>query len=264
MLPTSSVEINKLRSLIEDKIQHDYVDEVIQKPVIDDIKLALLYTIMKQSNLSQPKIEHYILSTLFVQMALDTHEVVPIKNNREENSSNQRERQLTVLAGDYYSGLFYSLLSDTEDFSVIHILATAIREINEYKMCFYYNELNSVDEAIGFSMKIESLLISRMIDQVQDFVEPALIENIIMVNTLLREKYLLTSYDTSPVFTDVLMASGLERDFSDNLDEIIEGKVRSIEVLITDIPIQHEALKNDLTQFLEDILENNTSIAKEG
>ncbi|WP_404452851.1 heptaprenyl diphosphate synthase component 1 [Virgibacillus necropolis] len=263
-MPTSSVEINKLRSLIEEKIQHVYVDKTIQKPAIDDIKLALLYTIMKQSNLPQPKIEQYILSTIFVQMALDTHEIVPIKNNKNESSSEQRKRQLKVLAGDYYSGLFYSLLSDTEDFEVIHILAAAIREINEYKMSFFYNQLNSVEEAIDLLMKIESLLISRMLNQVQVITDPALIENIIILNILLREKHLFISNESSPVFENLLIFSGNERDLRDKLDQIIEGKIKSIEEYITRIPIQYVTLKNDVTRILGDMLENNTSIAKEG
>lgn len=264
MLPTSSVEIHKLRSLIESRIQHDYADKIIQKPAINEIKLELLYTIMKQSNLPQPKIEQYILSTIFVQMALDTHELVPIRNEKNETRSNQKKRQLTVLAGDYYSGLFYSLLSETEDFSIIHILATAIKEINEYKMRFYYNEISSVDEAIDLLMKIESLLITRMLKQVQVLPKLALIENIIILNTLLREQLLLISNDPTHVFKNLLLTKGDEQDLYDELDKIIEEKVKSIQAYIKEIPIEYVTLKKDLTTILGDILNNYTSNVKEG
>ncbi|WP_152640123.1 heptaprenyl diphosphate synthase component 1 [Virgibacillus necropolis] len=264
MLPTSNVELNKLRSLIEDKIQHDYVDEIIQKPAIDETKLVLLYTIMKQSNLPQSTKERYILSTIFVQLALDIHEIVPIKNDRNESSISQKKRQLMVLAGDYYSGLFYSLLSETEDFEVIHILATAIKEINEYKMRFYYNEITSVDEAIDLLMKIESLLISRILKEVQVLPELALIEHIISLIILLREKHLLISNDSSSVFTNLVTLGGSRQDLPTKLESIIEEKIKSIEKYINDIPIQYAELKNDLKKIVGDIIENNTSIAKEG
>lgn len=266
MLPTSSVELNKLRSLIEDKIQHDYLDNIIQKPTIDEIKLELLYIIMKQSNLPEPKKERYILSTIFVQMALDTHQTVPIKNNRADSSSNQRNRQLTVLAGDYYSGLFYSLLSETEDFPVIHILATAIKEINEYKMRFYYNVIDTIDEAIDLLMKIESLLITRMLNHVQAIPnsDSAIIENVIILNTLLREKNLIISNDRSPLLENLFMSMGLELDSRDKLDTIIDEKINAIEKSIAEIPKQFVTLKNDVTIIFRNILEHNTFIAKEG
>ncbi|ASK63336.1 heptaprenyl diphosphate synthase [Virgibacillus phasianinus] len=261
MLPTSSVELTKLRSLIEDKIQHAYLDKAIQKPEIDEIKLALLYYYMRQSKLPVPKIEQYILSTMFVQMALDIHEIVPLRNDRSESSTNQEKRQLKVLAGDYYSGLYYSLLSDTKDFSVIHILATAIKEINEYKMKLYYDDICSFDEVILLLVKIESLLVTRMISHTIEFPNIALIENIILVNRLLHEKKLFAGNNNSPLFDNLkVYVTNLQKlDFQNRVDQIISQRKNDIENSIADLPN-----KNDIITILRDILENDTSVAKEG
>ncbi|WP_430785544.1 heptaprenyl diphosphate synthase component 1 [Virgibacillus flavescens] len=258
------MEINKLRSLIEDKIQHDYVDGIIQRPAIDDVKLVLLYTMMKQSKLPQPKIEQYILATVFVQLALDIHEIVPVANDRTENSSYQRKRQLMVLAGDYYSGLFYSLLTETEDFTVIHTLATSIREINENKMRFYYNELDSVEEAFNVLMKIESLLITGILKQVQVLPDNFLIEDIILLHTLINEKHLLDKHGEYTLLKGIDVNGVHDNELHDELISNIENKKKTINKSLEDIPSHFPDLKCELSVILTDILEDNTSIAKEG
>ena len=260
MLLTSSVKLNKLQSLIENKIQHSYIDENIGKPAIDDKKLALLYTTLKQASLPNQQVEQYILSTMFVQMALNVHEIVPLKNNNNENNSNQKKRQLKVLAGDYYSGLYYSLLSETEDYAVIHILATAIKEINEHKMKLYYDNLSSFEEAIDLLMKIESLLTTRIINHCVKLPDIALIENIIILNKLVHEKNLLARNDSTPIFENIkFYASENKLELQHRLDKVIQGKIKEIESSISTFPKQ-----NDLEDIFHDILDNDTTIVKEG
>lgn len=264
MLPTSSAELHKLRSLIEDKTKHAYVDDNIQQPAIDDIKLKLLYSMMKCSKLPQPKIEQYILSTMFVQMALDIHEMVPVNNNRNENSTNQKKRQLMVLAGDYYSGLFYSLLSETEDFSVIHILSTAIREINEYKMQLYFNKVTSFTDVFQLVKKIESLLISSILAHFDEIPDQTPIEDFIMLNLMVRERDLLKSSGNLSTFNQLLMNGMNEHALFNQVETAIEQKTESIEKYILGIPKQYPELIQELTRIKEDIFEFNTSIVKEG
>jgi hypothetical protein len=68
-------------------------------------------------------------------MALDIHETVSL--DKPQTEEQMRIRQLTVLAGDYYSSQFYRLLSEQGEVEAVACLAQATCRINEAKMRLY-------------------------------------------------------------------------------------------------------------------------------
>ncbi|WP_162287861.1 heptaprenyl diphosphate synthase component 1 [Indiicoccus explosivorum] len=70
-------------------------------------------------------------SVSIVQAALDAHDLV------EENGAAVPEQQLTVLAGDYYSGIHYLLLAKLKNIGLIRCISAAIAEACESKAVFY-------------------------------------------------------------------------------------------------------------------------------
>lgn len=156
-------DLNEIKELITKKISHPYLLRFIENPYIDEDKLLLLYLIMLEADMTKEVANDYILPTMLVQIALDTHESVTASSDNS-NDSIIKNRQLTVLAGDYYSGLYYHLLAGCGDVRMISALADAIKKINEQKMFAYYNKSVTVEqlfEKLGF---IESALVQKVAD----------------------------------------------------------------------------------------------------
>ncbi|UCZ54771.1 heptaprenyl diphosphate synthase component 1 [Bacillus shivajii] len=134
----SSEELNQIIENFYSYIKHPYLQKFIGDPAIDRDQTYLLYEMLKEKELDNNYISNCIITTTLVQTALNTHDLISV--NKTNNSSLQTKRQLTVLAGDYYSSLYYFLLSKVNDVSLIRVLAKSIQEINESKMNVYNDD----------------------------------------------------------------------------------------------------------------------------
>lgn len=124
----------------------------------EDKLFFLLRLVPEYPALSSKERKTYIITAMLVQIALDTHELVR-ENSPEEAAGEKLVNQLHVLAGDYYSGLYYYLLSEIEDLPFIHELASAIKAINESKMQIYYEEYESFKSYMDLKIHVDSLLL---------------------------------------------------------------------------------------------------------
>lgn len=160
---TLSSKVNEIETMIYNKTEHPYVERFIQKPFIDSDKLFVLHHLYEKSSVKDDLKQPYIVSIMLVQMALDTHETIP-----SEFSTPMQEttKQITVLAGDFYSGLYYYLLADLEDISMIRTLAHAIEQINEAKMKLYKNDCVSFDSFVQTIEKIETFLLEAVVHEI--------------------------------------------------------------------------------------------------
>ncbi|MFD2751852.1 heptaprenyl diphosphate synthase component 1 [Virgibacillus siamensis] len=265
-MQTSNKELRNLRSLIHEKMQHTYLEKYVNIPEIDDNKLFLLKEILDDTNLTRFQKDNYITTTMLVQMALDTHDLVPQTNSSVQTDTERKAKQLSVLAGDYYSGLYYLILSGIEDIELVHMLAAAIKEINECKMQLYYNKETSLHEFLTIINKIDSLLIMYVAEFVQEKEISYITGGWLLTQKLLEVKHNLEMGDSPSLFT---FCSG-KSDFADQLtnseviNRLIMDNVAILKDALNNFPDRLTSLKADLMNRLNDQLTSSRIIVEEG
>ncbi|WP_141532053.1 heptaprenyl diphosphate synthase component 1 [Bacillus cereus] len=198
-----------IKEKLMEKLRHPYFINYIEEPFIDEEKIALLYGALKSADLHIEQIEHYVVTIMLVQIALDTHERVSNKAGEEAIESHKR-RQLTVLAGDYYSGLYYYLLSMNRDILLIRALAEGIKEINEHKIMLYQKAHETMDDIMKSVVTIESALLQKACDHFHLSHWKPFITYVLGKNRLQKERQLHVDKLHSPVYQAVQGLSGDE------------------------------------------------------
>jgi len=254
---TISTNTNDLKYMIEKKLQHPYVEKFVQKPFVDTDKLELLEYMYNQIQLPITIKHQHILTIMLVQIALDTHEQIP--NENQDSLMNETEKQLSVLAGDYYSGLYYLLLSELEEVSMIQVLASAIRKINEHKMVVFYEDIQSTHELLHVISQIESTL----------FTDVALYQGIDQqVINVIQIALLLHRVEREQSIHGIIATyikqhqTSIGKDVRLQLKEMYHLHKKQLENELMKLPYQHFSFSHALRHKFE--LSFNTSVAEEG
>ncbi|MFC7391563.1 heptaprenyl diphosphate synthase component 1 [Scopulibacillus cellulosilyticus] len=156
---TINEELLDIKEKLKYTMEHPYLDKYSVRPYIDEDKLLAFYLLLKENG-SYKKVYDYVIVMMLVQIALDTHDHVT--NEPLKNQSQNKSRQLTVLGGDYYSALYYFILTNIPDLQMTKQIAKAIQEINEYKMAFFSNDhvqWTTLFQQLG---RIESVLVTKI------------------------------------------------------------------------------------------------------
>lgn len=167
-------------------------------PNIPESRTRLLYAFLEKDEEMKQSSELYTLVVSLLQMGMDTHDLVSVSNDNKEKSAS-RERQLKVLAGDYFSSRFYQLLSKSNDIELIKILSASICETNRLKMMLYM-KIKSLhlraEEYLQLKVQMKSQLLlgyTNLISEANRSVWPEIVDSLIRSEVLLEELYRLES-----------------------------------------------------------------------
>lgn len=202
LLQDFDVKIAELKELIQTRISYPFINKYIETPKIDEDRLILLYLIFNDLQLPSSEVERYTITSMLVQMALDTHETVS-NSVPQEGADLLTSRQLTVLAGDYYSSLYYYLLADIDDINFIRILAESIKDINENKIIFYQKDAKQFDKFIHTVELIECSVFRKVTEFFQLPSWNELTSKVLLLKRLLLEKENLIT-DGNSLFIDTM------------------------------------------------------------
>ncbi len=144
----TSVETDVLKA-----VKQRTLEKFTDGPSVQRARLFFLILPFFDNKKWSPDIESAAKTVSIVYAALHAHDLV------EDDVLADKKQQLTVLAGDFYSGIYYKMLAEGNNIAMIQRLATAIIKVSEKKASFYTNETRSMDEVDEAVQKIESELL---------------------------------------------------------------------------------------------------------
>jgi len=151
--------VNECKKQFYTMIKHSYLQKFIQEPLIDEDRIKCIFSMLERI-IPNEDLEVLALSMLLVEAALDTHEEVSLHQIKSDFI--RKNRQLTVLAGDYYCSLYYYLLADSGQIPMIRVFSESIQDINESKMAIYKRHLLPFDKVAAEVRAIESLVLQKI------------------------------------------------------------------------------------------------------
>ncbi|WP_124727324.1 heptaprenyl diphosphate synthase component 1 [Staphylospora marina] len=157
---------DELRSVLDEVRRasaHPYLDRMVGNPVIPVFFVRVMVRMMQSMGVDRDRLRQYAVASTLLKMGLDVHERIPVQSE----PSSGREQQLLVLAGDYYSSLFYRMLSAHGEVEGVRCLSQAICQINEWKTIRHLSEsdgeLSQMDRLL-LEGKIESGILAALAD----------------------------------------------------------------------------------------------------
>lgn len=254
-------EISKLKKEIDDRLNHDYLMKHIPHPVIDEDKLLVVYLMFKESGRHRD-LNHYVTSIMLIQTALDTHETIAPKNEFGEHGT--KNRQLTVLAGDYYSALFYRILAELENKELLVQIAGAIEQMNVDKMNFYNGDL-PWHQKFQLLRSIETAIILPLADALGFSSWKSFIADYFFAKRLVFEKYHLLNGKIPKFLYQLLTRSnGTKKQLSQMLDQYINELSPALVNQFKKGPYIMEALGRSSVQWMEPTGDRPNQLAEEG
>lgn len=139
--------------------KHLFLQKYIQEPAVDEDKLRFLFA-MLSGKVAKKDVHVFALAMMLVDAALQIHEQVSL--HEVQSDYLRKNRQLTVLAGDFYSSLYYRLLARDGHLAMIKVFSQSIQTINELKLIIYREHSFTFTEFKEHIATIESALLQNI------------------------------------------------------------------------------------------------------
>ncbi|WP_422123421.1 heptaprenyl diphosphate synthase component 1 [Planococcus sp. X10-3] len=154
----NDIQIHSKITLLEIDVLQTLHQRTLEKytagPAIDRARLFFLLLPFFDGKQWSEEMEDSAKTVAIVYAALHAHDQV------NEVSPVSKSQQLTVLAGDFYSGIYYQLLSNTNNIKLIQLLASGIISVSEKKASLYENTAMSAAGVESAANVIETRLLS--------------------------------------------------------------------------------------------------------
>lgn len=152
---TISRAVLQLKTDVLNKIHHTTLLKYLPEPTIRDRQLFFMLLPLLNEDVSTNQLNIAATTVSIVHASLDEHAKI------KEQQAVEKEQQLTVLSGDYYSGRYYELLAHAGNIELIRQMSRAICLRSEHEMKVYENNRLPIEQWVQTFKVIESALIER-------------------------------------------------------------------------------------------------------
>lgn len=147
--------IAQLKTDIFKDVRHKTLQKYTGDPVLDENQLFYLLVPFFNEEAWQQEQTEAAITVGIVYAALAAHDHI------KELDATSKAQQLTVLAGDFYSGRYYEILAASGNVPLIRSLSQGIVERCEHQIKVYEQEERSVEQWFAAVENIEAGLIAQ-------------------------------------------------------------------------------------------------------
>lgn len=238
-------QVIKLKEKIKKAIHHPYLIDQLGYYSIDENKILFLLSLMEKLDLSENEKEKYIIATMLIQTTLDAHDLV----SNDSSSIFHKIRQLTVLAGDYYSGLYYKILANIPNITLIRVFAESIKRVNEVKVDIYNQKFASIDECVRKMEFTETYIFQQLAEYFQQHEWKSLAKTWLFFCKLKNDRNYFYQYLTSDLSFYRSNQAKIEVDHF--LNHLMDSYKSKLELNIQQMPEMNDLLKKTIKHHIQ-------------
>ncbi|MDM5247343.1 MULTISPECIES: heptaprenyl diphosphate synthase component 1 [unclassified Lysinibacillus] len=234
--------IAQLKTEIFMDVRHRTLQKYTGVPVLDENQLFYLLVPFLNGEEWQQEQREAAITVGIVYAALAAHDHI------KEFDATSKEQQLTVLAGDFYSGRYYEILAMSGNVGLIRSLSQGIVARCEHQIKVYETEKRSIEQWFASISNIESGLISKFFELYSFSEYIPIMEKSLLILRLERE---WATYRSGQV---TLMSKALEesaRYTGATYSNVIQDKIVQLKTELLQVIEDTSFLQSDVKQALQ-------------
>ncbi|SDI29017.1 heptaprenyl diphosphate synthase component 1 [Natribacillus halophilus] len=160
-MTTEQQQLKSVISEFNDLSHHYFLKRYGMSPPCDEDKTCfLLHAIQTETLDERAKLER-VISAMLLDAALTVHHHISLHSDRTSDGTYE---QLTVLAGDLYSSMYYKRLAELADIPLIRLFSESTQTMNNAKVRLHAGDWHTAAELERLISDMEATLIAGLAD----------------------------------------------------------------------------------------------------
>lgn len=234
--------IKQLKTDIFMDVRHRTLQKYTGKPVLDENQLFYLLVPFFNGEHWQQERKEAAITVGIVYAALAAHDHI------KELDATSKDQQLTVLAGDFYSGRYYEILAVSGNVALIRSLSKGIVARCEHQIKVYEQEKCTVEQWFESIENIEAGLIVQFFELYTFIQYVAIVKKSLLLLRLERE-WVSYKEGQKSLFNACIEKSAIEEGVT--YEKVMQDKIVQLKSELMQCIEQASFLQQDVKQALQ-------------